>query len=95
MCFKAQLQAQPDEIEQFLIKRGVKAIPRKSAEIVLDFDATDDPLHGSQQGAYFHGYYRHYCFRARALIKERGRNYLHNFCQMLGKPARSGHPVID
>jgi hypothetical protein len=27
------------------IKRGVKAIPRKSAEIVLDFDATDDPLH--------------------------------------------------
>ena len=26
-----------------LIKRGVKAIPRKSAEIVLDFDATDDP----------------------------------------------------
>src|SRR5208282_4588957 len=25
-------------------------------------DATDDPLHGSQQGAYFHGYYRHYCY---------------------------------
>jgi len=45
-----------------LIQRGVKAIPRKSAEIVLDFDATDDPLHGSQQGAYFHGYYRHYCY---------------------------------
>jgi len=36
-----------------LIKRGVKAIPRKSAEIVLDFDATNDPLHGSQEGAYF------------------------------------------
>jgi hypothetical protein len=31
-------------------KRGVQAIPRKSAEIVLDLDATDDPLHGSQQG---------------------------------------------
>ncbi len=29
---------------------------------MLDFDATDDPLHGSQQGAYFHGYYRHYCY---------------------------------
>src|SRR5271166_7092526 len=52
-----KIQAQPDEIEPLLIKRGVKAIPRKSAEIVLDFDATDDPLHGSQQGAYFHGYY--------------------------------------
>jgi hypothetical protein len=37
-----------------LIKRGVKAIPRKkSAEIVLDFDATDDPLH-SQRQAYTH-----------------------------------------
>jgi hypothetical protein len=57
-----KIQAQPDEIEQLLIKRGVKAIPRKSAEIVLDADATDDPLHGSQQGAYFHGYYRHYCY---------------------------------
>src|SRR5271166_6081179 len=43
-------------------KRGVKAIPRKSAEIVLDFDATDDPLHGSQEGASFDGYYREYCY---------------------------------
>jgi hypothetical protein len=57
-----KIQAQPDKIEQLLIKRGVKAIPRKSAEIVLDLDATDDPLHGRQQGAYFHGYYRHYCY---------------------------------
>src|ERR1700745_4460803 len=56
------VQAQPDKIEQLLIKRGVKAIPRKSAEIVLDLDATDDSLHGRQQGAYFHGYYRHYCY---------------------------------
>ena len=45
-----------------LIKRAVKAIPRKSAEIVLDFDATDDPLHGRQEGGYFNGYYRHYCY---------------------------------
>jgi hypothetical protein len=43
-----KIQAQPDEIEELLIQRGVKAIPRRSAEIVLDFDATDDPLHGSQ-----------------------------------------------
>jgi DDE family transposase len=53
-----KIQAQPDKIQELLIKRGVKAIPRKSAEIVLDLDATDDPLHGSQEGAYFHGYYR-------------------------------------
>lgn len=31
-------------------------------EITLDFDATDDPLHGNQQGRFFHGYYGNYCF---------------------------------
>jgi Transposase DDE domain group 1 len=35
---------------------------RKSAEIVLDFDATDDLFHGSQEGAFFNGYYRQYCY---------------------------------
>jgi len=54
--------AKPQEIEALLIEEGVKAIPRKSREIILDFDATDDPLHGSQEGAFFHGYYRHYCY---------------------------------
>jgi len=29
---------------------------------VLDFDATDDPLYGDQEGKFFHGYYRHYCY---------------------------------
>jgi len=32
------------------------------AEIVLDFDATDVPIHGHQEGRFFHGYYDHYCF---------------------------------
>ena len=31
-------------------------------EIVLDFDATDDPVHGQQEGRFFHGYYDGYCF---------------------------------
>jgi len=31
-------------------------------EIVLDVDATDDPLHGHQEGRFFHGYYRSYCY---------------------------------
>jgi hypothetical protein len=52
----------PAQIESLLIEEGVKAIPRRSREIVLDFDATDDPLHGAQEGAFFHGYYRHYCY---------------------------------
>ena len=29
---------------------------------MLDVDATDDPLHGHQEGRFFHGYYRHYCY---------------------------------
>ena len=54
--------AKPHEIEALLIEEGVKALPRKSRELILDFDATDDPLHGNQEGAFFHGYYRHYCY---------------------------------
>ena len=36
------------------MEEGVKAIPQKSRELILDFDATDDPLHGHQQGAFLH-----------------------------------------
>jgi hypothetical protein len=31
-------------------------------EIVLDLDATDDPIHGAQEGRFFHGYYGNYCY---------------------------------
>jgi hypothetical protein len=31
-------------------------------ELILDFDATDDAVHGNQEGRFFHGYYDHYCF---------------------------------
>jgi Transposase DDE domain group 1 len=32
------------------------------AQIILDLDATDDPLHGHQEGRFFHGYYDNYCY---------------------------------
>ena len=32
------------------------------SELILDFDATDDPVHGFQEGRFFHGYYDHHCF---------------------------------
>ena len=35
---------------------------RPPKEIVLDLDATDDPLHGHQEGRFFHGYYDCYCY---------------------------------
>lgn len=31
-------------------------------ELILDFDATDIPLHGDQENKFFHGYYDHYCY---------------------------------
>ena len=57
-----KIEPRPEKIEALLLPEGVRAIPRRSREVVLDFDATDDPLHGSQEGAYFHGYYRCYCY---------------------------------
>ncbi len=45
--------------------RGALAAPPE--EIVLDLDATDDPLHGSQEGRFFHGYYGNYCYLSAVL----------------------------
>lgn len=57
-----KIRADPDKIEALLVESGVKAIARKSRVIVLDFDATDDPIHGEQEGRFYHGYYRSYCY---------------------------------
>ena len=35
---------------------------RPPRQIILDLDATDDPLHGHQEGRFFHGYYDCYCY---------------------------------
>jgi hypothetical protein len=40
----------------------LQAHKRPPQRIVLDLDATDDPLHGHQAGRFFHGYYKHYCY---------------------------------
>jgi hypothetical protein len=40
----------------------VEAHKRPPKQIVLDLDATDDPLHGQQEGRFFHGYYSCYCY---------------------------------
>ena len=38
------------------------AYRRAPKQIILDLDATDDPLHGNQEGRFFHGYYDCYCY---------------------------------
>jgi predicted NAD-dependent protein-ADP-ribosyltransferase YbiA (DUF1768 family) len=48
--------------DQLLTDLFVEAHPTPPAEIILDLDATDDPLHGKQEGRFFHGYYGHYCY---------------------------------
>ena len=40
----------------------VEAHAKPPHEVILDLDATDDPLHGKQEGRFFHGYYGHYCY---------------------------------
>jgi hypothetical protein len=40
----------------------IESHPAPPKEIILDFDATDDPVHGRQEGRFFHGYYDAYCF---------------------------------
>jgi hypothetical protein len=44
-------------IEKLLVDLFVESHKRAPEEIVLDLDAADDPLHGEQEGRFFHGYY--------------------------------------
>lgn len=45
-------------VEQFIASFG----DDEPEELILDFDATDDRIHGNQEGRFYHGYYRHYCY---------------------------------
>ena len=52
----------PAQIEDFFITSFMDSYKSPPQEIILDFDATDDLLHGSQEGRFFHGYYDNYCY---------------------------------
>ena len=52
----------PMAIKALLLDLFVEAHERAPAQIILDLDATDDPLHGEQEGRFFHGYYDCYCY---------------------------------
>ena len=49
-------------IDRLLVTLFLEAHATPPAAIVLDLDATDDPVHGQQEGRFFHGYYGHYCY---------------------------------
>ena len=52
----------PQAIGETLLEMGVRCLPKDAQVLVLDFDATDDPLHGRQEGRFFHGYDDAYCY---------------------------------
>lgn len=51
-----------DAIEDYFIQEYVRSLHKKTTRVTLDLDATDDPLHGRQEGRFFHGYYGNYCY---------------------------------
>jgi hypothetical protein len=49
-------------LEEVFLDVYIAAHKSPPKRIILDLDATDDPLHGNQEGRFFHGYYRCYCY---------------------------------
>ncbi len=49
-------------MDRLLVDLFLESYRNPPQEIWLDLDATDDPLHGQQEGRFFHGYYRCYCY---------------------------------
>jgi hypothetical protein len=58
----AKLAADSAAIETLLVDLFLDAHTKPPRQITLDLDATDDPLHGHQEGRFFHGYYDCYCY---------------------------------
>jgi hypothetical protein len=50
-----------DAIDELLVNIFIESRSAAPAEIILDIDTTDLPLHGKQEGRFFHGYYDNYC----------------------------------
>jgi hypothetical protein len=51
-----------DALDELLVKVFIESYPEAPEQIVLDIDTTDLPLHGKQEGRFFHGYYDNYCY---------------------------------
>ena len=51
-----------EAVDRLIVDLFIQAHPEPPERIVLDLDATDDPLHGKQEGRFFHGYYGNYCY---------------------------------
>jgi hypothetical protein len=50
------------DAHKIIVEQFIASHKTHPAELILDFDATDDLIHGNQAGKFFHGYYGNYCF---------------------------------
>ncbi len=50
------------KLDRLLVELFIESHRCPPRQIIIDLDATDDPVHGEQEGRFFHGYYGHYCF---------------------------------
>jgi Transposase DDE domain group 1 len=57
-----KVAADMEKLSEYFVSLFVRTTKRRPARLILDFDATDDPLHGRQEGRFFHGYYDCYCY---------------------------------
>ena len=56
-----KITVQEGAVERFFVRSYLRLHSPPECPI-LDLDATDDAIHGDQEGKFFHGYYRHYCY---------------------------------
>jgi hypothetical protein len=52
----------PEAVDELLVELFLESFEQPPSQLVLDLDATDDPVHGQQEGRFFHGYYGDYCY---------------------------------
>jgi hypothetical protein len=57
-----KIVCRPEAVDRFFVDTFLNAYSKPQERVILDFDATDDPLHGEQDGRFFHGYYGCYCY---------------------------------
>ena len=58
----SKIVADGEALDRLLVKLFLESHGRAPETVWLDLDATDDPLHGAQEGRFFHGYYKSYCY---------------------------------
>jgi hypothetical protein len=51
-----------ERITDYLLQCAVRTLSRRQRQVIIDLDATHDPVHGRQEGRFFHGYYDCYCY---------------------------------